>query len=105
MRVTYTVGVTGVAAQENSLIQGIFIRNSLANRVDGIPFYMLPLDGVGLENLLGGSLYLCFSGCLSWTPVGIRGRRDLDVEANHVVLTRDDHDGAMLAAYRTLHLQ
>lgn len=105
MGVTYTVGVTSVAAQENSLIQGILIRDSLANRVDRIPFHMLPLDRVRLQNLLGGSLYLCFGGCLSWAPVGIRGRRYLDVEANHVVLTRDDHDGAMLAAYRTLHLQ
>lgn len=98
------VGVASITTEEDAVVESVLVRDTLANGVDGEPLEVLPLDGVGLEDLLGGSLDLLGGGGLAGVEVGIGGRGDLDVETDHVVLTGDDHDGAVLRVDGALHL-
>lgn len=98
------VGVAGVAAKEDAVVEGVLVGNALADGVDRVPLDALPLDAVGLEDALGRGLDLLDGGRLAGVEVGVGGGGDLDVEADHVVLAGDDHDGAVLRVDGALHL-
>jgi hypothetical protein len=98
------VGVASIAAKENPVVQGVLVRDTLADGIDRVPFHSLPLDRVGLQNPLGGSLHFFSGRCLPWVEVGVGRRGDLDVKADHVVLAGDNHDGPMLGVNGTFHL-
>lgn len=99
------MGVDGISTKEHAAVQSVPVAETLTNRVDRVPFNPLPFNGVWLEDALGRLLDFFGSRRLAWMPVGVGGRGDLDVEANHVVLSGDDHDGAVFAVNGTFHLQ
>jgi hypothetical protein len=100
----HAVGVAGIAAQEHAVVEGVLVGNALADGVHRVPLETLPLDRVGLQDPLGGLLDLLGGGGLARVEVGVGGRGDLDVEANHVVLAGDNHDGAVLRVDGAFHL-
>jgi len=103
-RGAYTVSVAGVTPQEYPVVQGVPIRNALSDRVHGIPYDRLPFDGVGLQDLLGRGLDFGFCSSFSRIPIGIRRRCNLDVQSDHVVFARNDHDGAVFRVDGAFHL-
>ncbi len=98
------MGVAGIATEEDTVVEGVLVGDTLADGVDRVPLNTLPLDRVGLQDALGRGLDLLGGGSLAGVEVGVGGGGDLDVEADHVVLAGDDHDGAVLGVDGALHL-
>lgn len=91
---SYAVGMAGITSDEYTLVQSVLLRNALTNWIDGIPLNPIPSDVVRFEDILRGLLDLLDSGSLAGVPVRIRRRRNLDIQANHVILSGNDHDRA-----------
>jgi len=87
------VSVTGVSTHEYTLVQSVLLGDTLSNGVNGVPFNTVPLNPVWLQNVLCGLLDLLGGSGLPGVPIGIGRGGDLNVQADHVVLTGDNHDG------------
>ncbi len=98
------MGVARVAAQEHPVVERVLLRDALADGVHRVPLDALPLDEVRPEDLLGRRLHLLHSGRLAGAPVRVRRGGELDVEPDHAVLTRYDHDRPVFGVYRAFHL-
>jgi len=98
------VCVTAVASHEDALVQGVSLCDTLSYGVNGVPLDTLPLDGVWLEDLLCVFLDLLGGGLLPRIPIGVGRRCDLDVQADHVVLAGNDHDGSNIGVNCAFHL-
>jgi hypothetical protein len=84
--------VASISSHEDSLIQSVSLCNTLTDGVDRIPLYPVPSDCVWLKNCLREFLGVLCGDLLAWVPIFVCRARDLDVEANHVVFTGNDHD-------------
>ena len=82
--------MAGVAANEDAVVQGIFLRNALADMVDRVPVDRLPLDAVGAQDLVSHTLDPGLRSGRSQV-LAIVIRRDLDVDAHTVVTLGDNH--------------
>ena len=98
------VSVAHIATHEDPVVESIFISDALADGINGVPFYSIPLAPVRLKYAFGCDLDFLDCRGLARVEFGVRGAGDLDVETNHVVFSRDDHDAAMIGVDGTFHL-
>lgn len=96
--------MASVATNEDALIKSIAFCDTLANGIDGIPLNVVPFNGIWLQDLLCGCLDLLSSGSLARTEVWVGRRRYLDIQAHHVIFSRNYHDGAVFTVNGTFHL-
>lgn len=100
----YAVSMAGVSAEEDAMVQGVTVRDTLTDGIHRVPFDPLPIYRVGGQDLLGRCLHLFRCGGLAGVPVRVCGRGDLNVEPHHVGLTGNNHDGAVRRVYCAFHL-
>ena len=98
------MSMTAVAAHENTMVQSVLLRNTLANRVNRIPLHPVPFNVIWLQYLLSRCLHFLWSGLFSRVEILISRGRYLDVKANHVILSWYYHNRAMIAVYGAFHL-
>lgn len=91
---TYAVGMAGVTTEEDAVVESVIVGDTLTNWIDGVPVNMLPVNLVRLQDLLRGRLDFIDRRRLARVEVGVCRRCNLDVQANKVVFSRDDHDAS-----------
>ena len=96
--------MTTIAAHKDSMIYRVFVRNPLTNWIDGIPLHPIPLNVVGLQNPFRRRLHFCLRSLLPGIEIFVCGGRNLDVESHEIVLSRNDHDRAVVTVNSTFHL-
>src|SRR2546423_7671251 len=97
------VCMTDVAAHEDAMVERVFVRDALANWIDRVPLHPVPFEVVRLEDLDCCCLHLFDGGCFAGVEVRVCRGCGLDVQADHVVLSWDDHDGAVIRVDCAFH--
>lgn len=96
MGITDAVSMASITTHEYPLVKGILLSDTLTNGVDRVPLNPVPLNPVWLQDILCGLLDFLGGGGLAGVPIGVGRGGDLNVQADHVVFTRNDHDGASI---------
>ena len=71
--------MAAVAAHENAMVQCVFLSNPLTDGINGVPFHVVPLDGIRLHDLLSRFLHLLYGRFLPRVPILVCRGCDLNV--------------------------
>ena len=98
------MSVTGIATEEDSLIDRVFLCYALTDWIVGVPFHVVPLDEIRLQDPLCRSLHVFLRSLSPRIDILVVGALKLDIQSDEVVLPGYDHDRAMVTVDGTFDL-
>lgn len=90
------MSMAAISPHKDPMIQGVLLRYALPYWIYRVPFHSIPFYLIGLEYSLCCFLYVSLTRLLLGVEIVVCGGGDLDIEANHVGFSRDNHDRAMV---------